>query len=29
MAVSGYSKDTIRARRVALKRFIAWCEERA
>ncbi len=29
MRVAGYSKDTIRARRVALKRFIAWCEERA
>jgi len=29
MAVSGYSKDTIRARKIALKRFIAWCEERA
>ena len=29
MLVSGYSKDTIRARRVALKRFIAWCDERA
>jgi integrase/recombinase XerD len=29
MAVSGYSEDTIRARRTALRRFIAWCEERA
>jgi len=29
MAISGYSKDTIRARKIALKRFIAWCEERA
>ncbi|MGH8276301.1 MAG: phage integrase N-terminal SAM-like domain-containing protein, partial [Steroidobacteraceae bacterium] len=29
MAVSGYSKDTVRARRVAIRRFIAWCEERS
>jgi integrase/recombinase XerD len=29
MLVTGYSSDTIRARRVALKRFIAWCDERA
>ena len=29
MAVSGYSEDTIRARRIALRRFVAWCEERA
>jgi len=29
MAVSGYAEDTIRARRTALRRFIAWCEERA
>jgi integrase/recombinase XerD len=29
MGVSGYSEDTIRARRTALKRFIAWCEERS
>lgn len=29
MLVSGYAEDTIRARRVALKRFIGWCEERA
>jgi integrase/recombinase XerD len=29
MAVTGYSEDTIRARRTALRRFIAWCEERA
>jgi integrase/recombinase XerD len=29
MRVAGYSKDTIRASRVALKRFIAWCDERA
>lgn len=29
MAISGYSEDTIRARRTALRRFVAWCEERA
>jgi integrase/recombinase XerD len=29
MLVSGYSQDTVRARKVALRRFIAWCEERA
>jgi integrase/recombinase XerD len=29
MAVSGYSDDTVRGRRIALRRFIAWCEERA
>jgi integrase/recombinase XerD len=29
MRVSGYSEDTIRARRVAIRRFIVWCEERA
>jgi integrase/recombinase XerD len=29
MAVTGYSEDTVRARRTALRRFIAWCEERA
>jgi integrase/recombinase XerD len=29
MRVSGYSEDTVRARRTALRRFIAWCEERA
>jgi integrase/recombinase XerD len=29
MAVTGYAEDTIRARRTALRRFIAWCEERA
>jgi integrase/recombinase XerD len=29
MAVSGYAEDTIRARRTALRRFIAWCEERS
>ena len=29
MQVSGYSKDTVRGRRVAIRRFISWCEERA
>ena len=29
MPVSGYSQDTARGRRIALRRFIAWCEERA
>ena len=29
MLITGYSEDTIRARKVALKRFIAWCEERS
>ena len=29
MRVGGYSEDTIRARKVALKRFIVWCEERS
>jgi integrase/recombinase XerD len=29
LLVTGYSKDTIRTRRIALKRFIAWCDERA
>lgn len=29
MLVSGYSQDTIRARKVALRRFVVWCEERA
>lgn len=29
MRVNGYSEDTIRARRVAIRRFITWCEERA
>ena len=29
MLVTGYSEDTVRARRTALRRFIAWCEERA
>ena len=28
MLVTGYSADTIRARRIALKRFIVWCVER-
>lgn len=29
MAVTGYTEDTRRARRIALRRFIGWCEERA
>jgi integrase/recombinase XerD len=29
MLVSGYAEDTIRARRVALRRFIGWCAERS
>lgn len=29
MRVNGYSEDTIRARRVVIRRFITWCEERA
>lgn len=29
MLTHGYSKDTVRARRIALRRFIAWCAERA
>lgn len=29
MQVTGYSQDTVRARRTALRRFIVWCEERA
>jgi integrase/recombinase XerD len=29
MPVAGYSQDTVRGRRIALRRFIAWCEERA
>lgn len=29
LLVGGYSPDTIRTRRIALKRFIAWCNERA
>jgi integrase/recombinase XerD len=28
MLVTGYSADTVRARRIALKRFIRWCDER-
>lgn len=28
MGVTGYSPDTIRARRIALRRFILWCDER-
>lgn len=28
MKVSGYSLDTIRARRIAIRRFIAWADER-
>lgn len=28
MLVTGYSADTVRARRIAIRRFIAWCEER-
>ena len=28
MLITGYSADTIRARRIALKRFIRWCDER-
>lgn len=28
MLVHGYSADTVRARRIALRRFIAWCAER-
>lgn len=29
MRVTGYSEDTVRARKTALRRFIIWCEERA
>jgi len=29
MQVAGYSADTVRGRRIALRRFIAWCEQRA
>lgn len=29
MLVSGYSEDTVRARRTAIKRFIVWCEQRS
>ncbi len=28
MLVTGYSADTVRARRVALRKFIGWCDER-
>jgi len=28
MRITGYSEDTIRARRIAIKRFIRWCDER-
>lgn len=28
MQVSNYSNDTVRARRVAIRRFITWCDER-
>lgn len=28
MLVTGYSADTVRARRIAIRRFIAWCNER-
>ena len=28
MLVTGYSADTVRARRQAIRRFIAWCDER-
>ena len=28
MLVTGYSKDTVRARRSAIRRFIGWCDER-
>jgi integrase/recombinase XerD len=28
MLVTGYSPDTVRARRIAIRRFIVWCEER-
>ena len=28
LLVTGYSADTVRARRVATRRFIAWCDER-
>jgi integrase/recombinase XerD len=29
MQVAGYREDTVRGRRIAIRRFIAWCEERA
>lgn len=28
MLVTGYSAETVRARRIAIRRFIAWCNER-
>jgi len=28
MLVTAYSADTVRARRVAIRRFITWCDER-
>lgn len=28
MLVTGYSTDTVRARRIAIRRFITWCNER-
>ncbi len=28
MLVAGYSADTVRARRIAIRRFIGWCHER-
>jgi len=28
MLVAGYTEDTVRGRRIALRRFIAWCDER-
>ncbi len=28
MLITGYSRDTVRARRIAIRRFIVWCDER-
>jgi integrase/recombinase XerD len=28
MLVTGYTADTVRTRRIAIRRFIAWCDER-
>src|SRR5262249_29242185 len=28
MLITGYSADTVRARRIALRRFVLWCAER-
>lgn len=28
MLVTGYTEDTVRTRRIAIRRFIAWCDER-